>query len=130
MIRMAIGPVAAVIQIPPAMVAAAEAAAQQSTSMSTLLQQAVLQQEAADARGGGGGGGGGKGGHNKDAMDAISRIAAGIGAKPHERVKTMADRQAEIEKMKREAQQNPQQRDLADDRKQEQQNKRARRTRS
>jgi hypothetical protein len=101
------------------MVAAAEAAAQES--MSTALQQAVLQQDAANSRAGGGGGGGGKGGHNKDAMDAISRIAAGIDAKPTERVKTIAERQAEIERMKREAQQNPQQRDLADDRKQDQQ---------
>lgn len=46
----------------------------------------------------------------------MTRIAAGIDAKPTERAKTMAERQAEIERMKREAQQNPQQRDLADDR--------------
>ena len=89
--------------------------------MSTALQQAVLQQDAVAARGGGGGGGGGKGGHNKDAIDAITRIAAGIDAKPSERTKSIAERQAEIEKLKREAQQNPQQRDLADDRQREQQ---------
>ncbi len=119
--KVPVGPVAAVIQIPPAMVAAAEAAAaQESTSMSTLLQQAVLQQETA-AGAGGGGGGGGKGGHNKAALDAIARIAAGIDAKPTQRTKTPAERQAEIEKLKREAQQNPQQRDPAEDRKQEQQ---------
>jgi len=94
------------------MVAAAEAAA--SESMSTALAQAVLQQEAAAARTGGGGGG--HGGQHKDALDAITRLAASIDAKPTERVKTIAEREAEIEKMKREAQQNPQQRDLADDR--------------
>ncbi len=119
--KVPIGPIAGVIQIPPAMVAAAEAAAQES--MSTALQQAVLQQDAAarTGGGGGGGGGGGKGGHNKDALDAITRLAASIDAKPTERVKTIAERQAEIEKMKREAQQNPQQRDLAEDQRQDQQ---------
>ncbi len=102
------------------MVAAAEAAAQES--MSTALQQAVLQQDAAaTAATRGGGGGGGKGGHNKDALDAITRLAASIDAKPTERVKTIAERQAEIEKMKREAQQNPQQRDLADEQRKDQQ---------
>jgi len=115
--KVPVGAIAAVIQIPPAMVAAAEAAAQES--MSTALQQAVLQQDAA-ARSGGGGGGGAKGGH-KEAIDAISRLAASIDAKPTQRVKTPAERQAEIEKLKREAQQNPQQRDLADDSRQEQQ---------
>ncbi|MGH7715479.1 MAG: hypothetical protein ACREML_05725 [Vulcanimicrobiaceae bacterium] len=114
---MPVGPVAGVIQIPPAMVAAAEAAAQES--MSTALQQAVLQQDAAAARTGGGGGHGG--GRSKEAIDAMTRIAAGIDAKPTERVKTIAERQAEIERMKREAQQNPQQRDLADDSRKEQQ---------
>lgn len=93
------------------MVAAAEAAANES--MSSALQQAVLQQETAAAQTGGGGHGGG---HNKAAIDAITRIAAVIGAKPTQRVKTVAERQAEIEKMKREAQQNPQQRDLTDER--------------
>ncbi|HTX03146.1 MAG TPA: hypothetical protein VMD07_05655 [Candidatus Acidoferrales bacterium] len=117
-----VGPIAAVINIPPAMVAAAEAAAQES--MSTALQQAVLQQETA-ASAGGGGGGGAKGGHSKEAIDAITRLAASIDAKPTARVKTVAERQAEIEKMKREAQQNPQQRDLTDERQQDAQ-KRAR----
>jgi hypothetical protein len=109
---MPVGAIAGVIQIPPAMVAAAEAAAQES--MSSALQQAVLQQDAAASRIGGGGGGHG-GGRNKEAIDAMTRIAAGIDAKPTERVKTIAERQAEIERMKREAQQNPQQQDLADD---------------
>ena len=93
--------------------------------MSSALQQAVLQQDAAAARAGGGGGGHG-GGRNKEAIDAMSRIAAGIDATPTERVKTIAERQAEIERMKREAQQNPQQRDLTDDRQQEKQQQQAR----
>jgi hypothetical protein len=103
------------------MVAAAEAAAQES--MSGALQQAVLQQEAAATRSGGGGGG--HGGPHKDALDAITRLAASIDAKPTQRVKTIAERQAEVEKMKREAQQNPQQRDLADDRQPDQQQQQA-----
>lgn len=115
--KVPVGPVAGVIQIPSAMVAAAEAAAQES--MSTALQQAVLQQDAAAARTGAGGGH--SGGRSKDAIDAMTRIAAGIDAKPTERVKTIAEREAEIERMKREAQQNPQQRDPADDSRRDQQ---------
>jgi hypothetical protein len=106
------------------MVAAAEAAASQGT-MSSALQQAVLEQETtASAASGGGGGGGGKG-HSKEAIDAITRLAASIDAKPTVRVKSAAERQAEIEKLKREAQQNPQQRDLTDER-QKDANKQAR----
>jgi len=106
------------------MVAAAEAAASQG-SMTTALQQAVLQQETTASAAGGGGGGGGKGGHSKEAIDAITRLAASIDAKPTARIKSAAERQAEIEKMKREAQQNPQQRDLTDER-QKDANKQAR----
>lgn len=108
---MAVGPVAGVINIDPALVRAAAQAAN-SESMSDALSQAVLQQEQIAGRGGGGGGHAG----HKAGLDAIARIAAGVDAKPRARVKSPAERQAEIEKMKREAEANPQRRDLADDR--------------
>jgi hypothetical protein len=112
-----VGPVAGVIQIDPAFVRAATQAAA-GEGMSDALAQAVLQAEQTAGRGGGGGGHGG----HKAAIDAITRIAAGVNAKPKQRVKSPAERQAEIEKMKREQQQNPQQRDLTDEQPEERKN--------
>lgn len=62
----------------------------------------LLQQVAQDQTSGGHGGGGGGHAVKKTALDAIAQIAANTAAKPKPRARTVAERQAEIEKMKRE----------------------------
>jgi len=72
------------------------------------VQQALAQTE------GGRGGGGGAHGVRKIALEAISQIAANS-AKPKVRPKSLAERQAEIERLKRE---HRGERDAADEREQ------------
>ena len=105
---MAIGPVAGVIQIDPALVRAAQAAQAAPDTSEDGFAATILQQETAVK-----GAGGGHNGH-KAALDAIARVAAGVDAKPKERVKSLAERQADTERMKRERDARSE-RDLADD---------------
>lgn len=103
---MPISPVVAVIPVPTAASLAAQQP--QGPSIASAVQQALTQTE--------GGHGGGGGGHSvrKTALDAISQIAADT-VKPKQRPKTFAERQAEIERMKRE---HRGQRDATDEREQ------------
>ena len=97
---MPISPIVATIPVPQAV--AQPLAQSQNATMASMLQQ-VVQEETGGGRGGGGGG------HaRKPGLDAIAQIAAGTVAKPKPRVKTLAERQAEIERMKREQNGNPQ----------------------
>lgn len=94
-VKVPISPVIAVIPVPAASQPALQP--QGGQSIASALQQAIAQTE------GGRGGGGGGGGHavRKTALDAISQIAADS-AKPKVRTKSLAERQAEIERLKRE----------------------------